>query len=64
MDQTEVTEYPVVNWSETPATVKMVKYPFAGNTSHQVTLGVYNINSGKTIYLKTQALAMIVLVSH
>jgi dipeptidyl-peptidase-4 len=53
MDQTAVTEYPVINWSETPATVKMVKYPFAGNTSHQVTLGVYNINSGKTIYLKT-----------
>ena len=53
MDQTAVTEYPVVNWSETPANVKMVKYPFAGNTSHQVTLGVYNINSGKTIYLKT-----------
>jgi dipeptidyl-peptidase-4 len=53
MDQTAVTEYPVVNWSDTPATVKMVKYPFAGNTSHQVTLGVYHINTGKTIYLKT-----------
>jgi dipeptidyl-peptidase-4 len=53
MDQTAVTEYPVINWSETPATVKMVKYPFAGNTSHQVTLGVYNINAGKIIYLKT-----------
>jgi dipeptidyl-peptidase-4 len=53
MDQTAVTEYPVINWSETPATVKMVKYPFAGNTSHHVTLGVYNINVGKIIYLKT-----------
>jgi dipeptidyl-peptidase-4 len=53
MDQTAVTEYPVINWSETPATVKMVKYPFAGNTSHHVTLGVYNINAGKIIYLKT-----------
>jgi dipeptidyl-peptidase-4 len=53
MDQTAVTEYPVVNWSDTPATVKMVKYPFAGNTSHQVTLGLYHINTGKTIYLKT-----------
>jgi dipeptidyl-peptidase-4 len=53
MDQTVVTEYPVINWSETPATVKMVKYPFAGNTSHHVTLCVYNINAGKIIYLKT-----------
>ena len=53
MDQTAVTEYPVVNWSDTPATVKMVKYPFAGNTSHHVTLGVYHIKTDKIIYLKT-----------
>ncbi|HMT36269.1 MAG TPA: prolyl oligopeptidase family serine peptidase, partial [Chitinophagaceae bacterium] len=48
-----VENYPVVNWAETPAIVNMVKYPFAGRTSHQVTLGVYNIKTASTLYLKT-----------
>lgn len=53
MDQSMVADYPIINWSTTPATVNQVKYPFAGQTSHQVTLGVYHIATGKTIYLKT-----------
>jgi len=53
MDQSMVENYPVVNWAETPATVNMVKYPFAGRTSHQVTVGVYNIKTASTLYLKT-----------
>ncbi len=53
MDQSMVENYPVVNWAETPAIVNMVKYPFAGRTSHQVTLGVYNIKTASTLYLKT-----------
>ena len=31
----------------------MIKYPMAGDTSHQVTVGVYNVRTGKTIFLKT-----------
>ncbi|KXK42026.1 MAG: peptidase S9B dipeptidylpeptidase IV domain-containing protein [Bacteroidetes bacterium OLB11] len=53
MDQTMVEDYPVVNWSNVPATVNMVKYPFAGRTSHQVKLGVYHFQTQKTIYLNT-----------
>lgn len=53
MDQTMVADYPIINWLETPATVKNVKYPMAGGTSHQVTLHVYNMTTGKTIALKT-----------
>jgi dipeptidyl-peptidase-4 len=53
MDQSMVEDYPIVNWNETPATVKNIKYPFAGRTSHQVTVGVYDCKTGKILYLNT-----------
>ena len=51
MDEGMVTDYPVIDWSVTPAQNKNIKYPMAGNTSHQVTLGVYDAKSGKKTYL-------------
>ncbi|WP_285270172.1 S9 family peptidase [Kaistella rhinocerotis] len=54
MDETMVTDYPVIDWSVTPAKNTNIKYPMAGGTSHQVTLGVYDINSQKTTFLKTE----------
>jgi dipeptidyl-peptidase-4 len=53
MDQSMVADYPIVNWNETPAKANNIKYPMAGQTSHQVQLGVYNVATGKTIYLAT-----------
>ncbi len=53
MDQTMVTDYPIYDLNEQPATVKMTKYPMAGGKSHQVTIGIYNMNTGKTIFLAT-----------
>lgn len=53
MDETMVEDYPVVDWSTTPAVNKNIKYPFAGRTSHEVTLGVYNPKTKKTIFLET-----------
>ncbi len=53
MDQSMVADYPIVNWNETPATVKNIKYPMAGKTSHQVQLGVYNVSTGQTVFLQT-----------
>lgn len=53
MDQSMVEDYPVVNWSSVPATVKMIKYPFAGRKSHHVTIGVYNVVNQKMVYLQT-----------
>ena len=54
MDQQMVNDYPIVNWLETPAKSTTIKYPMAGGTSHQVTLGVYSLNSKQITYLKTQ----------
>ena len=53
MDQTDVTEYPIIDWTTHPAKNKNIKYPMAGNQSHYVTLGIYNVNSNSTVYLKT-----------
>lgn len=53
MDQTMVTDYPIVDVSVQPAHAKMIKYPMAGATSHQVAVGVFNAKTGKTVYLKT-----------
>jgi len=53
MDETMVQSYPLVQTDEREATVKWIKYPMAGMTSHQVTLGIYNPDTQKTVYLKT-----------
>ena len=55
MDQSDVTDYPIIDWTTHPAQNKNIKYPMAGNKSHHVTLGIYNVNTGKTIYVKTDA---------
>ena len=53
MDESMVTDYPFVDVSARVALGKPHKYPMAGMKSHEVTLGVYNIATGKTVYLKT-----------
>jgi dipeptidyl-peptidase-4 len=53
MDQNMVTDYPIIDWTQRPAKAINVKYPMAGNKSHQVTLGVYDAVRGKLVYLNT-----------
>jgi dipeptidyl-peptidase-4 len=53
MDQTMVADYPVIDWTTRPAKNNNIKYPMAGDTSHEVIIGVYNVNTGKTVFLKT-----------
>ena len=62
MDQSGVADYPLVDIPEldwTPekgesraAKAAPIKYPMAGETSHKVTVGVYDLTSGKTVYLQ------------
>lgn len=54
MDQSTVTDYPIIDWTTRPAQNKNIKYPMAGNASHHVTLGVYDVKNNKTIYVKTE----------
>lgn len=52
-DETMVTDYPLVDITSRIANVENTKYPMAGMTSHQVTLGVYNLETGQTVFMKT-----------
>ncbi len=53
MDQSMVTDYPIINWSGDLAKNENIKYPMAGDKSHQVTVGIYNAETKTTVYLKT-----------
>lgn len=53
MDESMVTDYPLVDISARVAKLKDIKYPMAGMKSHHVTVGVYNIATQKTVFLKT-----------
>nr|WP_242052447.1 MULTISPECIES: S9 family peptidase [Dysgonomonas] len=53
MDETMVTDYPLVDISARIAKLKNIKYPMAGMKSHHVTVGVYNPATQQTVYLKT-----------
>ncbi|MCK5840242.1 MAG: DPP IV N-terminal domain-containing protein, partial [Bacteroidales bacterium] len=53
MDETMVTDYPLVDIDTRVAEVKNTKYPMAGMTSHEVTIGVFNPKTNEKIFLKT-----------
>ena len=53
MDESMVTQYPLVDIDARIATAEPIRYPMAGMTSHKVTIGIYNPQTGKTVYLKT-----------
>lgn len=55
MDQSMVADYPQVDIVPRIALMVPDKYPMAGETSHQVTVGVYDMKTAKTIYLQTNA---------
>lgn len=53
MDQSMVKDYPIIDWSTIPAKANEIKYPMAGDSSHHVTVGVYNPATGSLVYLQT-----------
>lgn len=52
MDQSMVPDYPLVDIDTRIATLLPTKYPMAGEKSHKVTVGVYDLKTGNTVYLK------------
>ena len=52
MDQSMVADYPQVDIFPREATYEPDKYPMAGMTSHEVTVGVYDLSTAQTVYLK------------
>ena len=58
MDQSMVTDYPLITVPELDDSLQVIatpapeKYPMAGQTSHLVTVGVLDVATGDTVYLK------------
>jgi dipeptidyl-peptidase-4 len=53
LDESMVTEYPLVQIGTKPAENKPIRYPMAGQKSHHATIGVYQIETATTTYLQT-----------
>ncbi|MBQ9865096.1 MAG: DPP IV N-terminal domain-containing protein [Bacteroidales bacterium] len=54
MDQSMVTDYPLVNTTARIAREQPFKYPMAGMKSHEVTVGIYNASVDSLVYLDTR----------
>ena len=54
MDQSMVTDYPIVNTALRVAETAPEAYPMAGMKSHEVEVGIYNTLNDKVVYLKTR----------
>ncbi|MDD4847729.1 MAG: DPP IV N-terminal domain-containing protein [Bacteroidales bacterium] len=52
MDESMVAEYPIVSIEERIATEKPIRYPMAGEKSHEVKIGIYDFKTEKTVFLK------------
>jgi len=53
MDETMVTQYPLVDISKRVGELVNIRYPMAGMQSHVVTVRVYDTQNGSTVELKT-----------
>ncbi|MCH2023139.1 MAG: S9 family peptidase [Saprospiraceae bacterium] len=51
-DESDVADYPLLDITTTPGTLKEVKYPMAGQKSEYAKVGIYDTKTGKTVYLK------------
>jgi dipeptidyl-peptidase-4 len=50
-DETDVENYPLVDITQTPAALKNIKYPMNGRGSEKPAVGIYDTQTGKTVFL-------------
>lgn len=50
-DESEVSTFPLLDINTRTGSLKEIKYPMAGMKSEQVSLGLYDVASGKTVFL-------------
>lgn len=53
MNEALVTDYPIYELENAPATQRKIKYPMAGNESHVVSIYVRDVVKGRTVKLQT-----------
>lgn len=51
-DQTEVADYPLLDINETPGKLESIKYPMIGQKSEKPRVGIYNLATKKTVFIK------------
>lgn len=50
-NESNVSDYPLVDINSYPASLKNIKYPMAGQASEQAKIGIYNLKTQKITYL-------------
>ncbi len=53
IDQRMVTDYPLTDYSTIPPTTTLVNYPMNGDSSQFTTVGLFDVTTGKTVYLES-----------
>lgn len=50
-DETNVSDYPLLDNSKTPGELISIKYPMAGQKSERAKVGIYNLESRETVFI-------------
>ncbi|MDI9256680.1 S9 family peptidase [Flavobacterium sedimenticola] len=50
-DETEVADYPLLDITQTPGQLVNIKYPMIGQKSEKPRVGIYNVATGKTVFI-------------
>lgn len=53
-DESNVADYPLLDNSTTPGTLKNIKYPMAGLGSEKARVGIFDLKSSKLVYFEAQ----------
>lgn len=51
-DETDVADYPLLDITQTPGKLINLKYPMIGQKSEKPRVGIYNLSTGKTVFIK------------
>ncbi|GAA4040249.1 S9 family peptidase [Flavobacterium chungnamense] len=51
-DETDVADYPLLDINETPGKLVSIKYPMIGQKSEKPRVGIYNLSTEKTVFIK------------
>lgn len=51
-DQSEVADYPLLDINTVPGSLESIKYPMIGQKSEKPRVGIYNLSTGKTVFIK------------
>lgn len=56
-DQREVADYPLLDITTTPGALENIKYPMIGQKSEKPRVGIYHLQTGKTVYISPRKAA-------